>query len=64
MDLGERAIFAYFVAIQPLFSSIKLLGFIVSNGLRNDSCIDFSMSLETFGIFSNRESGKRRIPKR
>ena len=63
-DLGERAIFAYFVAIRHLLGGVKLSNFVVSNGLRNDSRIEFSMSPETFCTFSNRESDKRQIPKR
>ena len=63
-DLGERAIFAYFVAIRHLLRSVTLSGFVVSNGLRNDLRIDFLMSPETFCAFSNKESDKRQLPKR
>jgi len=62
-DPGERAIFAYFVAIRRLIGSVKLSGFVGNRGLRNDSRIDFLMSLGTFCIvFSNGVSDKRRIP--
>jgi len=63
-DLGERAIFAYFVAIRHLLRSVTLPDFVVRNGLRNDSRIDFFMSPETFCAFSNRDSDKRQLPKR
>jgi len=64
-DLGERAIFAYFVAIRHLLGGVKLWSFVVSNSLRNDSRIEFLMSLGTFCVvFSNGVSDKRRIPKR
>ena len=62
-DLGERAIFACFVAIRHLIGSVELSGFVGNRGLRNDSRIDFLISLGTFCIvFSNGVSEKRRIP--
>ena len=62
-DLAERAIFACFVAIRHLLGSVKLSDFVANRGLRNDSRIDFLMSLGTFCIvFSNGVLDKRRIP--
>ena len=62
-DPAERAIFACFVAIRHLLGSVKLSDFVANRGLRNDSRIDFLMSLGTFCIvFSNGVSEKRRIP--
>jgi len=59
-DPAERAIFAYFVAIRHLLGSVKLSGFVANRGLRNDSRIDFLISLGTFCIvFSNGVSDKR-----